>query len=83
MKGRGCKCWNEVVGVSPITLVRAFFLRRLLKPISGEPVKEEYPPINRVFAKKSAASCQDLHIEGSMLINDHPAAHIRSSIPNP
>jgi hypothetical protein len=48
-----CKYWNEVVRVSPIILARAFFLLWLLKPISGELVKEEHPLINRLIAKKT------------------------------
>src|SRR5437763_772613 len=50
-----CTCWNEVVGVSPIILAKAVFLLWLLEAISGELVKEAYPLINRVIAKKSAA----------------------------
>ena len=57
-----CKCWNEVVGVSPIIPSRAFFLLWLKEPISGELVKEEHPLINRVIAKKSTASFQHLHL---------------------
>ncbi len=53
---------HEAVGVSPIILARAFFLPWLLKLISGELVKEEHPLINSIIAKKSAASCQNLHI---------------------
>jgi len=41
-------------------LARAFFLLWLLKPISWELVKEEYPLSNRIVAKKSTAYCQDL-----------------------
>ena len=41
-------CWNFTNHPGEST-----FLLGLLKPISGETVKEEYPPINRVIAKKS------------------------------
>ena len=41
-------CWNFTNHPGEST-----FLLGLLKPISGEAVKEEYPPINRVIAKKS------------------------------
>src|SRR5205809_295677 len=50
-----CKCWNLVVGVSPIILAGVFFLFWLLKSISGELVEEEHPLINRVIAKESTA----------------------------
>jgi hypothetical protein len=53
--GIRCICWNEGVRVSPSILARAFFLLWLEKPISGELVKEEYPLINSVIAKKSTA----------------------------
>jgi hypothetical protein len=62
-----CKCWNEVVGVSPIIPSRAFFLLWLKEPISGELVKEEHPLINRVIAKKSTASFQHLHLRGGII----------------
>jgi hypothetical protein len=52
---RSCKCWNEVVGISPIILAEVFFLFWLLKSIAGELVEEEHPLINRVIAKKSTA----------------------------